>query len=61
MDWVKERLTEASSWNAIATALAGMGAYLGTNGYHPSSVWVAAIGAGASAVAGFIIKEAKHP
>lgn len=58
MDWLAARLGEASTWNAIATFLAGMATYLGTNHYPAEAAWIAAVAAGASALAGFIIKEA---
>lgn len=60
MAWLTQRLSEASSWNAIALGLGGTATFLGTNGAPSVATYVAAVGAGASAIAGFIIKEAGH-
>lgn len=57
MQWISDRLSEPSTWNSLSIILGGTGGYLATHGFPDVSVYVCAIGAGASALAGFIMKE----
>lgn len=60
MQFILDRLKEPSTWAAIASALTGAATYLASNGAPSAAVWVAAVGAGVSAVAGVVAKETGH-
>jgi hypothetical protein len=57
LSWLGARLSEPSSWNAVAIGLGGAASYLSTHAFPSEATWIAAISAGASAVAAFALRE----